>query len=500
MKIQSINLIRNNNSYIQNNYQKKNLFINPEFVSVGMSFTGYNGKSIEELANLLKEELRNAQKAPYGITVKQRQLYKEHINSNFISRVVRHIPREQANSSLKKLFGRTFEIQVENEYKKVIYSKVLNYYKKYQDNTINKDTALKIKKLYTKINSEHDIDEDSILNIITDFIPRPVYIEDAMDYAIQESKKQGQVNVLKSNILKCFMVKLKDIANEYIAKSTIYPNEKPSAIPKKANPHKEEPAINKIKKTSKQNATKWENISSEYEKKSQELIEYLSTIEGKEELTSEEQAKERKIYTEISAIIEDARKNHKSLINKKSESDFPKDPKENIKAKLEYFDKDIFPLMSKSRESALDGAEIFEKFCIKAELPSSNTMFSLSESLSLLPKEMRTDEILNRYLEIMEKIGDKNSPYWESECVANILVTYASKKDRNDVSVETVLRGIALVKKLSKSSRGAQHIISTLTNLKVGSFAEADNLKDDERIISALNDLREYTKDMPYQA
>src|SRR5574344_1361394 len=238
--------------------------------------------------------------------------------------------------------------------------------------------------------------------------------------------------------------------------------------------------------------------SSEYEKKSQELIEYLSTIEGKEELTSEEQAKERKIYTEISAIIEDARKNHKSLINKKSESDFPKDPKENIKAKLEYFDKDIFPLMSKSRESALDGAEIFEKFCIKAELPSSNTMYSLSDSLSLLPKEMRTDEILNRYLEIMEKIGDKNSPYWESECVANILTTYASEQDRNDVSVETVLRGIALVKKLSNSSKGAQHVISELTNIQLGSVHKADNIKDDKRVISALDDLREYTKNMPF--
>ena len=235
------------------------------------------------------------------------------------------------------------------------------------------------------------------------------------------------------------------------------------------------------------------SYASQYESAVQAERDFMSRVKDSSNLTEREQQSHWELSHKIGEIKNEAKANHASIVIRRSESDFPEDKALNASEKSRYIQKDVLWRMNTNKESALDGLDMFEQYGQKESYKTSNTMYELSRRITSLPVSDRSDKVLSRYLDIMEKIGEKDSKYEDCYELASAMRIYIDENS-GDLSNTTVLRGIKLVKELSTRRQPGENVCEGLRKCS----GEKDILRDDPAIQSAAEDLRNYIKDMPY--
>ena len=166
--------------------------------------------------------------------------------------------------------------------------------------------------------------------------------------------------------------------------------------------------------------------------------------------------------------------------------------------RLKYLEDDVYPVMDTSIASTFDGYEMFEKYGFNTSdltLGYPNSTFSdfslhaITADVTelgddFLPKVTATDEVVSRYLDLFNKFAKKE--YGDEETLEYIL-------DRTNkiMSEETALKYIATLKRYIPTQKYIVNPEFIFLDRTFGRF------KDSEKIKAAIEDLKEYSKDLP---
>ena len=166
--------------------------------------------------------------------------------------------------------------------------------------------------------------------------------------------------------------------------------------------------------------------------------------------------------------------------------------------RLKYLEDDVYPVMDTSIASTFDGYEMFEKYGFNTSeltLGYPNSTFSdfslhaitadvTKKGDDFLPIVTATDEVVSRYLDLFNKFAKKE--YGDEENLEFIL-------DRTNkiVSEETALTYIATLKRYIPTQKYIVNPEFIFLDRTFGLF------KDSEKIKAAIEDLKEYSKDLP---
>ena len=166
--------------------------------------------------------------------------------------------------------------------------------------------------------------------------------------------------------------------------------------------------------------------------------------------------------------------------------------------RLKYLEDDVYPVMDTSIASTFDGYEMFEKYGFNTSdltlgFPNSTfSDFSLHAITAdvtelgddFLPIVTATDEVVSRYLDLFNKFAKKE--YGDEETLEYIL-------DRTNkiMSEETALKYIATLKRYIPTQKYIVNPEFIFLDRTFGLF------KNSEKIKAAIEDLKEYSKDLP---
>ena len=169
-----------------------------------------------------------------------------------------------------------------------------------------------------------------------------------------------------------------------------------------------------------------------------------------------------------------------------------------LEERLKYLEDDVYPVMDTSIASTFDGYEMFEKYGFNTSdltLGYSNSTFSdfslhaITADVTelgddFLPVVTATDEVVSRYLDLFNKFAKKE--YGDEETLEYIL-------DRTNkiMSEETALKYIATLKRYIPTQKYIVNPEFIFLDRTFGRF------KDSEKIKAAIEDLKEYSKDLP---
>ena len=205
----------------------------------------------------------------------------------------------------------------------------------------------------------------------------------------------------------------------------------------------------------------------------------------------DEQLKEaaHKASRECSAFEEKAGKENFSLVVKKNLANVTNEEK------LEYFTKHVFPRMKCSEASAFDGLDMFEKDGIRERYGKDNIKKTLESLTAAIPKNP-SDGLISRYVDVYGKYAQKVSKdFRDSDMFAFFLSgKYRATGDiRQNISEETLLKAIALLKKITYRGEDA----TTLECAYTGKQFESTRFKNNPKVIAAVEDFKEYVKQFP---
>ena len=102
-----------------------------------------------------------------------------------------------------------------------------------------------------------------------------------------------------------------------------------------------------------------------------------------------------------------------------------------------------------------------------------------------------TDRLLNKFLDVWEKISEKNvDKYKDNEFLCDVLVDFTL--DKKNVSEDSIVRGLKLLKKLTNQKQDVERLDYTLLRDYDAQYKDSKKIKD------AIDDLKDYVKDCPF--
>ena len=232
------------------------------------------------------------------------------------------------------------------------------------------------------------------------------------------------------------------------------------------------------------------SLLDEYKRRLKIYHEYATPLRNRTK-TPEEKIQEEKLRKAWLAILDKAREENVSFVRIKQESDFSIDPVKNAQEKFEYIAKQVLPYIDVSEASAMDALEMFGKFGTRYVYPNGRKNYEiLTTYLTCRPDEELTDRLLNKFLDVWEKISEKNvDKYKDNEYLCDVLVSFVRLK--KNIEEDTILRGLKLLKKLTNQKEDVERIEYSL----IGDYDA--KYKDSKKIKDALEDLKDYVKDCP---
>ena len=232
------------------------------------------------------------------------------------------------------------------------------------------------------------------------------------------------------------------------------------------------------------------SLLEKYEAKLKAHKDFVKTLQGRKR-TPEEQQQEKDLRKAWLEIKEQARKDNVSFVRKKQEADFSQDPVKNKQEKLDYLNKEVLGKMQVSEASALDGLEMFEQFAQRYVFPNGQKNYDLmAEDVMYRPKEELTDRLLNKFIDVWAKLSQKDdTKYKDNETLRAVLVKFC--EGTKNAKEETILKGLALLKKLTNQKDDVQRVEYTLLKASDAQY------KDSVKIQQAIDDLKQYVKDCP---
>ena len=233
------------------------------------------------------------------------------------------------------------------------------------------------------------------------------------------------------------------------------------------------------------------SLLDEYLKRAKIHHEYAAPLRNRAK-TPEEKIQEEKLRKAYRSLRDKAREENISFVRIKQESDFSSDPIKNAQEKFEYIDKQVLPYIDVSEASALDALDMFGKFGTRYVYPNGRKNYEiLTTNLVVRPKEEMTDRLLNKFLDVWEKISEKNvDKYKDNELLRLVMVDFTLGK--KNVKEETILRGLKLLKKLTNQKDDVERLDYTLLRDYDAQY------KDSKKIKEAIDDLKDYVKDCPF--
>ena len=232
------------------------------------------------------------------------------------------------------------------------------------------------------------------------------------------------------------------------------------------------------------------SLLDEYKRKRKIHHEYAEPLRNRTK-TPEEKIQEEKLRKAYRSLRDKAREENISFVRIKQESDFSIDPVKNAQEKFEYIDKQVLPYIDVSEASAMDALEMFGKFGTRYVYPNGRKNYEiLTTYLICRPEQEMTDRLLNKFLDVWEKISEKNvDKYKDNEYLCDVLVSFVRLK--KNIEEDTILRGLKLLKKLTNQKEDVERIEYSL----IGDYDA--KYKDSKKIKEAIEDLKEYVKDCP---
>ena len=232
------------------------------------------------------------------------------------------------------------------------------------------------------------------------------------------------------------------------------------------------------------------SLLDEYKRRVKIHKEYADPLRNRAK-TPEEKIQEEKLRKAWLELRQKAREENISFVRIKQESDFSTDPVKNAQEKFEYIAKQVLPYLNVSEASAMDGLDMFGKFGTRYVYPNGRKNYEiLTTYLTCRPEQEMTDRLLNKFLDVWEKISEKNvDKYKDNEYLCNVLVYFTLNK--KNVSEDTILRGLKLLKKLTNQKQDVERLDYTLLRDYDAQY------KDSKKIKEAIEDLKDYVKDCP---
>lgn len=232
------------------------------------------------------------------------------------------------------------------------------------------------------------------------------------------------------------------------------------------------------------------SLLDEYKRRVKIHKEYADPLRNRAK-TPEEKIQEEKLRKAWLELRQKAREENISFVRIKQESDFSIDPVKNAQEKFEYIAKQVLPYIDVSEASAMDALEMFGKFGTRYVYPNGRKNYEiLTTYLICRPEQEMTDRLLNKFLDVWEKISEKNvDKYKDNEYLCNVLVYFTLNK--RNVSEDTILRGLKLLKKLTNQKQDVERLDYTLLRDYDAQYKDSKKIKD------AIEDLKEYVKDCP---
>ena len=233
------------------------------------------------------------------------------------------------------------------------------------------------------------------------------------------------------------------------------------------------------------------SLLDEYKRRVKIHKEYADPLRNRAK-TPEEKIQEEKLRKAWLELRQKAREENISFVRIKQESDFSIDPVKNAQEKFEYIAKQVLPYIDVSEASAMDALEMFGKFGTRYVYPNGRKNYEiLTTNLVVRPKEEMTDRLLNKFLDVWEKISEKNvDKYKDNELLRLVMVDFTLGK--KNVKEETILRGLKLLKKLTNQKDDVERLDYTLLRDYDAQY------KDSKKIKEAIDDLKDYVKDCPF--
>ena len=232
------------------------------------------------------------------------------------------------------------------------------------------------------------------------------------------------------------------------------------------------------------------SLLDEYKRRVKIHKEYADPLRNRAK-TPEEKIQEEKLRKAWLELRQKAREENISFVRIKQESDFSTDPVKNAQEKREYIAQHVLPYLDVSEASAMDGLDMFAKFGTRCIYPNGRKNYEiLTTNLTCRPDEEMTDRLLNKFLDVWEKISEKNvDKYKDNEYLCDVLVSFVRLK--KNIEEDTILRGLKLLKKLTNQKEDVERIEYSL----IGDYDA--KYKDSKKIKEAIEDLKEYVKDCP---
>ncbi|MCM1339425.1 MAG: hypothetical protein NC191_07120 [Muribaculaceae bacterium] len=226
----------------------------------------------------------------------------------------------------------------------------------------------------------------------------------------------------------------------------------------------------------------------EYERITQARAAFKKRTAGRS-LTPEEKIESEHLRQAWSEVYHSLVPEHQSIIRTKTAAEFSSNAE-----RKDYIMKYVLPRMNVSEESALDGLDMFEQFGFRAEYPNgiNTTITKLAENMYTLPKESKSDKVLNRFIDVFGKFGNNvPSKHPDDEELCFVLTDFAAKG--LDIKEETFLRGIHLLEKIACQKWCAESLDDALISSYDAKFKKSQSL------IDALNELKLAVKDLKYR-
>ncbi len=426
-----------------------------------VSFSGlYSDKTITELAPIIRNELFNLKKAPSKT------------------------PFEKGKIS----------------YKKYIYPKLLGLYEQYIEGSFNKNTAESIRKLEAERRSyiskpKNEISSSGgIGNYINRYLGYPIFTKLTLrtNNAHRISRIQanaafhgGRLSVAKSSLVKEMLDRLSLIADDYINGNGIYFNK----VSFSKNPENQEDMIRRAQAILRENIPivknhseitpediEKMNIVSDYEKLNAEQAVYSDRLA--KNWTQADKDKYREVTDKLVELEEIIVRDNISLVPKKTEADFSTDPILREREIHHYMHGKVFPNMTETEASALDGLDMFKKFGKKEEGRIGSTIFSMALDMARLPQHHKTEKVFSKYLDVMEQFG-QNGNYDDAHSVAVVLTDFIKSQNPNEISKDSILRAMRMIKDFSQGIKKVRFVYNALSKSKYGNDADiSSSLKE----------------------
>lgn len=473
-------------------------------------------KEASVLLNSIKNEMKNAKLFDSKRTF---TACEDNCESNlaklFSAQFTKYTNIEKSLQIVYESFKAYFQKVGKNKQIEKHYDSLSNFFNGFLDSeTTIKKTGLKLEAANIKTNLQNDINFAKKFNaekaeemIISDyqynlknetkiflgqaFAPKEHTYKAALRAVRFLSENEGKAKYIKKSDYEKIIMFL-DKYQKFDFENTVAKSNKKFFSPLLTPELKAAPAVKKAEeKVSETLSSNRHAIIDEYESKSKARKDFYETVKNRKR-TPEELEQDAKLRGEMKEVLARGRKEHQSFIRLKQESDFSKDPIKNKEEKFEYVTKQVLGRMGFSEESALDGLDMFEKFGVRANYPNetNNTYRLLSEKVMFHPKEDLSDRLLNKFLEVFEKIAVKDeTKYKDNEILSEVLVHYTD--NLHNVKEETVLRGIKLLKKLTNQKDDVKRLKYTLIEASDAQY------KDSQKIKEAIADLEEAVKDCP---